>query len=366
VQLTYVDIEQSRETNAVLLSRPHWIWGAEIGTNAHGLVIGNEAIFAKREASAEPGIIGMDYVRLALERARDVDEAIHVITTLLRVHGQSGNCGFSRVLTYNNSFLLADYRSAKVLETVDREWAVVPVADFAAISNVMSIETGAVATSPTLVPWAVEAGLHAAGRPFSFRTALQDPNRIASGQYRRGRALTLLSEVSPQVRVPDLFRLLRDHEEGPRINGREGARICTHRRENPIGQTTASWVADLTPGRTIHWATATAAPCRGLFKPLVFEAGVPAHGPRPGAEPDDVSLWWRHERLRRLLAESDATEDAAFIAERDELEAKFFEAIATCPWEQAAQVAERGWREAVAFENCWLERCTREARGGVT
>jgi dipeptidase len=47
VKCTYIDIPQVAETNAVLLAKPFWIWGAEMGANEHNVVIGNEAIFSK-------------------------------------------------------------------------------------------------------------------------------------------------------------------------------------------------------------------------------------------------------------------------------------------------------------------------------
>ena len=43
LQCTYIEIPQAPATRAVLLCRPFWMWGAEMGANAAGLVIGNEA-----------------------------------------------------------------------------------------------------------------------------------------------------------------------------------------------------------------------------------------------------------------------------------------------------------------------------------
>ena len=79
VKLTHVEIDQVPETHAVLLSKPFWIWGAEIGANEHGVVIGNEAVYGKRMPSPKPGVIGMDYLRLGLERGATAEEALDAI-----------------------------------------------------------------------------------------------------------------------------------------------------------------------------------------------------------------------------------------------------------------------------------------------
>ena len=120
---TYIDIFQVEHTHAVLLSKPFWIWGAEIGANEYGLAIGNEAIFSKVPASKEKALLGMDLLRLGLERAKTAHQAVEVITSLLEQFGQGGPSGYTHPLFYHNSFLIVDPNEAWILETVDRHWA---------------------------------------------------------------------------------------------------------------------------------------------------------------------------------------------------------------------------------------------------
>ena len=56
---TYIDIPEAAETHAVLLSQIDWMWGSEMGANAAGVVIGNEAVWT-RAPMGPPALLGMD------------------------------------------------------------------------------------------------------------------------------------------------------------------------------------------------------------------------------------------------------------------------------------------------------------------
>jgi len=302
LRCTWLEIPQARETHAVLLSRPFWMWGAEIGANEHGVVIGNEAVFT-REPLAEVGLTGMDLLRLALERAPTAEAAVGVVTELLERHGQGGGCGHEkRAFSYHNSYLVADPGGAFVLETAGRKWAAERVTGAYTISNGLTLE-----------PFAKQHGDR-------LRT-------LAAGAPVR-RASTLAA--AREARAPlDLAGALRSHGPGagpaPRYrwhNGGLGA-PCVHAGGRlASSQTTASWLSELTPGGVRHYATATAAPCTALFKPVAVGEPV-ALGPEPGDRFDPAALWWRHERLHRAVLRDPERLLPLFAKERDELEARW-------------------------------------------
>ena len=62
---TYIEIDQAPKTHAVILSKPAWMWGAEMGANEHGVCIGNEAVWTKLNSDDDltERLLGMDMVR---------------------------------------------------------------------------------------------------------------------------------------------------------------------------------------------------------------------------------------------------------------------------------------------------------------
>ncbi|MBN2113632.1 MAG: C69 family dipeptidase [Acidimicrobiia bacterium] len=310
LRCTWIEIPQAPETWAVLLSRPFWMWGAEMGANEHGVVIGNEAVFTN-QPYARIGLTGMDLLRLALERAATATEAVEVVTHLLERHGQGGGCGHEkRSFTYHNSFLAADPREAFVLETAGRLWEVERVTTGArSISNGLTIPGFAGAHSDFL------------------------KTRVSACRARQ----TLTQARAGSAAGPaDLMAILRDHGPGGLtyrlLNGAMAA-PCMHAGGVATGsQTTASWVAELTPTGARHWVTGTAAPCTGTFKPVSVTTPLDL-GPAPSDRYDPATLWWRHERFHRRVMQDPAASFPTFIAERDGIEARW---LASPPEPEAA------------------------------
>ena len=53
-------------TQAVMLSKPSWMWGAEMGSNSKGVSVGNEAVWTKAMDGGDEKVerlLGMDLVR---------------------------------------------------------------------------------------------------------------------------------------------------------------------------------------------------------------------------------------------------------------------------------------------------------------
>jgi secernin len=335
VRCTWIEIPQVRETNAVLLSSPFWMWGAEMGANERGVVIGNEAVFT-REPYAKVGLTGMDIVRLALERANDAESAVGIIVGLLETHGQGGGCGYeNRRFTYHNSFLIADPMRAIVLETAGRAWATEEVRGGRSISNTLTIPGFAEKYSDRVRTWA------------------------SGGRLRHSRTQCL----AQSARTPrDLAAILRDHGEGhidPHYSAVNGGlnSPCAHAGGLLVAsQTTGSWIAELSPNVVRHWVTGTASPCLSLFKPVAIDQPVDV-GPLPSDRADDRSLWWRGERLHRPLIRNPAVFMSQFAVEREPLERAWFE--------DSHEPAE-AFRQATAFTDRWIETARADfARDGV-
>jgi dipeptidase len=336
VRCQYMEIPQAAETWELIGSRPHWLWGFEMGVNEWGVAIGNEAVLS-REPDEEVGLIGMDLVRLGLERGRTADLAVRIIGSLIERYGQGGSCEATAFRTYHNSFIIADPATAWVLETMGHRWVAKRVTDRAAISNLFTIRTEWDASSPGAVERAQEQMW--GGTPFDFAAAYQDPTAdLRPRACRLDRARDVLAGYQAPVRVEDMQALLRDHNGGDIPTGKqELPTICMHVVPGTYGETAAAMVCHLRPDRHRELAvtcwTAFGPPCLSIFRPVYpVLVGLPESVQRGSGPYDPGSPWWVFERLQRIIAQAPALAPAArdplraleteFRAEADDAEAE--------------------------------------------
>jgi secernin len=286
--------------HAAFLSCPTWLWGAEHGVNEHGVAIGNERVRTTHDASsAPPRLIGMDLVRLGLERARSAAEAVDVLTGLLETCGQGGIADAVRQEAYDSSFLIADPTQAFVLETAGSDYAVAPFPAGVAISNRITLEDFERFRDP------------------AADTAFADVRLAASRRF-------LASAGSGGLTPAATAAHLRDHGTGPwgapGTAGRVhlpptgvdadggGVSVCMHVRGVVV--TTASMIADLpadvAEGAPLRVYVAAGSPCVSIYVPAFprTAAGPPPFVP---VELSGEELWQAAAALRQSIqADSDA------------------------------------------------------------
>ena len=335
IKCTYIEVPQVTSTYEVLLSKPFWIWGGEMGANECGVSIGNEAVFTKEPYDKKPGLIGMDMLRLALERSDTARKALDTIIDLLETYGQGGNCGFHHKEYYHNAFIIADPVEAWLLETAGSFWVAERVHGVRTISNGLTIGSDWDLASPGLVEHAIEKGWCKSRDEFHFARCYSDRlyTNLDGCKARQRRSTELLEAQRGRITIDIMMDTLRDHgpkaAEDPIWNPGKGMfmdTLCVHASMGPLrpSQTTGAMVAHLLPDLPTFWLTGTSATCTGIFKPVFLGgAGLPPHGPEPSGLYDPQALWWTHERLHRTVIRDYPSRMQLYQEQRDLLEASF-------------------------------------------
>ena len=331
LKTTYISIPQVAETAEVILCKPIWIWGAEMGANEFGVTIGNEAVYTKEKYEKKGGLIGMDLLRLALERSKTAQEAIEVIIDLLELYGQGGDCGYRRKDLYHNSFIIADPNEAWVLETAGKYWIGEKIKDFRSISNTISIRGKGDIAHPELIENAIEKGWCKNSEEFDFFEnyckKMKIEQLVLRGSRRNARSTKLIKENLGNITEKTMMDILRYHEPKNKgdypPNNANFCSICIHAKNilNP-SQSTISLVSVLDKDIQTHWITGTSAPCTSIFKPVFLPGGMPKIGSKATKFYDKDNIWWRHEMLHRLVISDYSNRIAIYKDERETLEEK--------------------------------------------
>ncbi len=372
LRCTYIEIPQVENTNTVLVAKPFWIWGAEMGANQHGVVIGNEAVFTKVPHEKKPGLIGMDLLRLGLERGNTALEALNIITSLLMEYGQSGNCGFSHPFQYHNSFIIADSTEAWVLETAGREWAAEKVTSVRSISNAITIGSKFDLASDNLIKNAVEKGWCRSAQDFDFARCYSDFLYTTFGDAKTRHTCTTdwVLKRSGKLSVEDLIQALQQHPHAENLewspdNAVIGSDVCMHLGFGPIriNQTTGSMVSQIGSTDAVHWLSGTAAPCLSLFKPVWMSAGLPDQGTPPTGKNTPSSLWWQHERFHRTILQDFSNRKAMMQRERDLLQKEMLvmaEGLTNSPAAEKLSYSETSFKNGLDFIQKWTDNLVDE------
>jgi secernin len=302
---TYITIPQVSHTHRIIISQPFWMFGAEIGMNEHGVVIGNEALITKVKP-AETGLTGMDLLRLALERSNTAEKARDTIISLLEKYGQGGRCGYRDTLYYMNGFLIADSKAAYVLETVDKHWAWKQIHGIWSISNKISIEHDYDAISEHLIDDTIQKGWCHSVEDFNF--SQNYTNKLitwgAAGHRREQINRCYLANHDKKLTLSDFLTMLRSHTDDPAWKPHQGLRmtVCAHAANNLTKhtQTTNTLLAQIAPERFHCFSTGASNPCLSPVFPVFSpNTQLPSDYHKGNELFEETAFWWRSERVHR-------------------------------------------------------------------
>ncbi len=345
VKCTYIEVPQVAETYAHIGSKIWWAFGYEHGMNEFGVAIGNEAVWSKAGYSWGDGLLGMDMVRLGLERSKTAYAALHVITGLLEKYGQSGDCeraGEWGKANYHNSFLIADRKEAWVLETAGRYWVAKRIRrGVYSISNIYTIEKEWDEASPGLVEHAVKMGWSKSAADFNFARDYGDywrkgAENAGAMQIRRNTTLGCLRRDFGKVTPERMMAISRNHMEdtalGPRWSPSEPfwATTCMHESPADGYHTAASMIAQIHATADpllgqVYWASFSN-PCSGVYQPFYFGGvRVPKSYSSGTSRYSPDSPWWLANRIKLLCALNHPALAPAVRAVFDPTEKSIFE-----------------------------------------
>lgn len=233
---TYIEVEAlDGETLACAMSMPDWCWGAEHGINEAGVAIGNETIYTTLDPRGAPNaLIGMDVVRLGLERATSSLNAVQVMSELITRHGQGGSGhdtrNGERARPYWSSFLIADANDAWVMETSGTE----------------------IATHQVVSTWAISNRTTIPSFDSRYRHPQQPVELLVDPRLHASRALLAAGPLA----VQDVQEHLQSH-----VGGRDGWTVCMHAVVDGVcvEATTASMIVELSDDPIVWWAQGS--PC---------------------------------------------------------------------------------------------------------
>ena len=351
VKCTYISVPQVEKTYDVILSQPFWMFGAEMGVNQYGVSIGNEALYTT-EPLSKNGLMGMDMLRLALERSTNAKDALDIIIDLLEAYGQGGNHGYKFPLKYHNSWLIVDKDRGFVLETAGEHWVWKEFFDNYSISNTITIESQYDAISENAVNHAIRKGRCSSEQDFSFKKCYSAKGlknlfnavvrNLVKAEERNDQHYSACCQYvgDKTATVQSIMNILRSHYGGTPTPSYSNKDICWHSGKLlSLSQSTNAFITETkTDDLTSIWTTVGSSPCIQLFKPFFLSKNSPNSLPDLGFGYKfykEGTEWWENEVLHRLVLQNYSERLAVYEKERTSYENKWLEQV-------NAKIAENG------------------------
>lgn len=332
VQATYIEVGHILETYEVILSKPFQMFGAEMGCNEFGVVIGNEAVFTKEKFPRKnSGLTGMDMIRLSLESQTTAWEALQHIIYLLEKYGQDACGGYmDSNFYYHNAFLIADRNEAYHLDTAGYHWVYKKINTYTAISNGLSITDDYEVISEITQDLVAKAASKDERFNFAQHFSQFWMPKLAACEY-RARLSTEGRNKTEEFGLIQAFSILRQHKEEPfQVEKATTKSMCMHATglTNP-SSTTGSMVVEIPKeGKPVVWLTGTSSPCISLFKPFYFgsEILLEENFKKPFSVADD-SYWWQWEEFFRNTLSSYEQVRAKINPVQEKLESEWIKRV---------------------------------------
>ena len=314
VECTYIKIPQVSHTYACIGSRPYSIFGFEMGVNECGVAIGNEAVYGREKPERQWGLLGMDLLRLGLERADSAANAVEIIGNLLETYGTGGNPKV-RDERFNSNFIIADFKEAYYFESMQRNWVAKKIESRGGIVNCYSIGDDYDFIGKNTYETAVKK-----------KWIMQGDRMNAFNAFTRSDCL--FADVKSYLRYPRVQKLmaekaaftekmmmdnLRDHYEGTsqgELHFTKAAAkvpcICSHAGGESGSNSAASAIFSLNSSahdllKITYW-NSMSPPCCSVFRPFYFTGELPEGLSGAHALYNEDEHWWTFTELERYIA----------------------------------------------------------------
>lgn len=231
-QAAYIDIPQVEETYKFIGVKSVGRWGFGQGINEFQVSIVDNDAGSMDELSYTKGLHDNDYIRLALERSKNAQEAVDVIGELTEKYSQSWN---------GIAFIIGDPNEAWLMEVAGYQWVAKKYTDTVmAIANQFQLTDNYDLASKNLINYALEQGWIDKEAPkINFREVYgaedlypgPDEEKtqkwpIYTSQIRQERAMELLKGKMGDLTASDIISFLQDHYDQVKLE--DGTEVDMH------------------------------------------------------------------------------------------------------------------------------------------